>query len=386
MVVGLKNRGHKVTVLTSLPNYPKGALFKDFKLQPKKYSDFNGVEVFRVPTILRGNNKVKLVLNYLSFALSASTIGVYKLRKYNFDIIFVFEPSPITVGLPAIMFKKIKKVPIIFWVLDLWPDTLQAIGVVKSELIIKLIGSLVSFIYNQCDLILGQSKSFLPHIKKYTKHDSIAYFPSWAELEFSKINDENFYKKKSKFNIVFTGNIGEAQDFPAILDAIELLKVNPNVHWIFVGDGRLLPWVESEILTRELSSYVTIEGQHPIEKMQDFFAQADALLLSLKDEPIFSMTIPGKLQAYLSSGKPILAMLNGEGAKIIEESGCGLTSRAGDSAALVRSVSALIKMNAKDRKEMGLKGLKFSKDQFNRDSLIDKLELLMINQSKSNKY
>ena len=372
-------------MLTSLPNYPKGTLFKDFKIQPKKYSDFNGVEVFRVPTILRGNNKFKLVLNYLSFALSASIIGVYKLRNYNFDIIFVFEPSPITVGLPAIMLKKIKKVPIIFWVLDLWPDTLQAIGVVKSELIIKLIGSLVSIIYNQCDLILGQSKSFLPHIKKYTKHDSIAYFPSWAELEFSKINDENFYKKKSKFNIVFTGNIGEAQDFPAILDAIELLKVDPNIHWIFVGDGRLLGWVRSEILARELSSYVTIEGQHPIEKMQDFFAQADALLLSLKNEPIFSMTIPGKLQAYLSSGKPILAMLNGEGAKIIEESGCGFTSRAGDSAALVRSVNALIKMKAKDRKEMGLKGLKFSKDQFNRDSLIDKLELLMISQSKSNK-
>ena len=225
-------------MLTSLPNYPKGTLFKDFKLQPEKYSDFNGVEVFRVPIILRGNNKVKLVLNYLSFALSASTIGVYKLRKYNFDIIFVFEPSPITVGLPAIIFKKIKKVPIIFWVLDLWPDTLQAIGVVKSELIIKLIGSLVSFIYNQCDLILGQSKSFLPHIKKYTKHDGIAYFPSWAELEFSKINDENFYKKKSKFNIVFTGNIGEAQDFPSILEAARLLRHDQEIQWVVLGRGR----------------------------------------------------------------------------------------------------------------------------------------------------
>jgi hypothetical protein len=167
-----------------------------------------------VPTILRGNNKVKLVLNYLSFALSASIIGVYKLRKYNFDIIFVFEPSPITVGLPAIMFKKIKKVPIIFWVLDLWPDTLQALGIIKSEKIIKLIGSLVSFIYNHCDLILGQSKSFLPHIKKYTKHNSIEYFPSWAEQEFShsslQVVDE-LSGNEGVFKILFAGNIGKVQ-------------------------------------------------------------------------------------------------------------------------------------------------------------------------------
>ena len=382
MVVGLKNRGHKVTVLTALPNYPSGSLFSDFKLQPDKYSDFNGVEICRVPIILRGNNKVKLVLNYLSFALSASIIGAFKLRKYNFDIIFVFEPSPITVGLPAIVFKKIKKIPIIFWVLDLWPDTLQAIGIIKSEKIIKLIGGLVSFIYNHCDLILGQSKSFLPHIKKYTKHNSIEYFPSWAESALSKKNNDNFYKKKSTFNIVFTGNIGEAQDFPSILDAIELLKVDTNVHWTVVGDGRLLSWLKSEIITRELTSYVSIKGYHPIDKMPDFFADADALLVCLKDEPVFSMTIPGKLQAYLCSGKPILAMLNGEGAKIIEDSGCGFSSRSGDSVALVNSIYKLKKMNIKDREKMGLRGLKLSKEEFNRDSLIDRLELLMIIHSK----
>jgi len=386
LVIGLKTRGHRVTVLTSLPNYPNGTLFNDFKLYPDKYSNFKGIEVFRVPIILRGNNKFKLVLNYLSFALSASINGVYKLRNRNFDIIFVFEPSPITVGLPAILLKRIKKAPIIFWALDLWPDTLEAIGVIKSKKIIKLIGSLVSFIYNKCDLILGQSKSFLPHIKKYTNHNNIEYFPGWAELEFSESNDDRVNEEKSKFNIVFTGNIGEAQDFPAILDAVELLKVDPKVHWTFVGDGRLLPWVKSEILARKLNSYVTIEGHHPIEKMPAFFVQADALLVSLKDEPIFSMTIPGKLQAYLSSGKPILAMLNGEGAKIIEESGCGFASKAGDSVALVNSIGMLIQMDTKDRQEMGLKGLKFSKEQFNRESLIDKLERLMITHSKINKY
>ena len=144
--------------------------------------------------------------------------------------------------------------------------------------------------------------------------------------------------------------------------------------------------VKSEILARKLNSYVTIEGHHPIEKMPAFFVQADALLVSLKDEPIFSMTIPGKLQAYLSSGKPILAMLNGEGAKIIEESGCGFASKAGDSVALVNSIGMLIQMDTKDRQEMGLKGLKFSKEQFNRESLIDKLERLMITHSKINKY
>lgn len=344
--------------------------------------DFNGSKVFRVPIVLRGNSKIKLILNYITFALSASIFGFYKLRKNNFDVIFVYEPSPITVGLPAIVFKKLKKTPIIFWTLDLWPDSLKAIGIIKSKFLLKFVGLVVSFIYNNCDLILGQSKSFLPYIKNYSNHNNIKYFPSWSEIPCSNHKELKFSGNNSKFKVVFTGNIGKAQDFPAIIDTIELLKQNLNIHWIFVGDGVLLSWVKNEIHKRELTSCVTFEGHHPVEKMPDFFADADALLVSLKDEYIFSMTIPGKLQSYLGSGKPILGMLNGEGAKIIHDSRCGFAVNAGDSFSLATSIQKLIKMNQNERNEMGLKGLKFYQEHFDRKMLIDKLELLLINCSK----
>ena len=334
---------------------------------------------------LRGKSKIQLVLNYITFALSSSIFGFYKLSKNNFDIIFVYEPSPITVGLPAIVFKKIKKVPIIFWTLDLWPDSLQAIGIIKSKFLLKLVGYIVSFIYKRCDLILGQSKSFLPYIKRYSKHNNIQYFPSWSEIQNKKGHNLTFHKSKSKFNIVFTGNIGEAQDFPSVLNAIELLKFEKSIHWTFVGDGRLLEWVKNEISLRNLSTLVSFEGSYPVEKMPDYYDKADALLVSLKNEPIFSMTIPGKLQAYLISGKPILGMLNGEGAKIIKDSGCGYVSNSGDSTSLVESIQKLMRMKISDRKTMGLNGLKFSIKHFDRESLINKLESLMIDYSKINK-
>jgi len=379
LVSGLENRGHKVTVLTGLPNYPSGLLDIDFIKNPSKYRKYNNVDIIRVPIILRGSNKIKLLLNYVSFALSASTIGVYKLRKLNFDLIFVFEPSPITVGLPAILLRKIKKVPVIFWALDLWPDTLNAIGIVKSKFILNLIGGLVSFIYNRCDLILGQSKSFLPHIQKYSNHSNIKYFPGWAESVFSDIKDENSlpHNKKS-FDIIFTGNIGDAQDFPSVLNAIELLKADSNIHWTIVGNGRLLSWLENEIVIRNLIGSVTLAGRHPINKMPYFFNKADVLLVSLLDEPIFSMTIPGKLQAYLTSGKPILGMLNGEGSNIINESGCGYVSNAGDSKSLANNVSKIKKMTIEERQTMGALGLKYSKTVFDRNKSIDALEGWMI--------
>jgi glycosyltransferase involved in cell wall biosynthesis len=170
-------------------------------------------------------------------------------------------------------------------------------------------------------LILGQSKSFLPHIREMSKNSRVEYFPSWADALFQQMRIKPISSMVSveQFNIMFAGNVGEAQDFPAVLQAVELLKNNTVIHWTIVGDGRMSDWLENEIVQRGLQCSIKLAGRHPIEKMPEFFQQADALLVSLKNEPIFAMTIPGKLQAYLMSGKPILAMLNGEGANIVPE-------------------------------------------------------------------
>ena len=287
----------------------------------------------------------------------------------------MFGPSPITVGLPAILFRRIYKLPLIFWTLDLWPDSLKSVEAIRSKTIIFFVGWLVSFIYQRCDLILGQSKSFLPQLKKYSGHNRVKYFPGWAEEIFHK--KPNFIAEKKidteKIDIMFAGNISNAQDFPAILESIKILKNDNQIKWLFVGDGRLLNWFKDEIQKNNLSSSVSFLGSYPIERMPEFFSKADALLITLKNEPIFAMTIPGKLQSYLMSGKPILAMLNGEGADLIRNFGCGLACNAGDSKSLANLVLKLKNMPPKERNIMGEKGLDLSFNEFNREMLLNKI-------------
>jgi glycosyltransferase involved in cell wall biosynthesis len=378
LVAELVRRGHHVTVLTGLPNYPEGRIFQQFRDAPTRYSHYEGAEVIRVPLITRGQVDLRLMLNYLTFAVSASAVGLWKLRGRQFDAIFAYEPSPITVGLPAAVMRAVKRAPLVFWVLDLWPETLQAIGVVRSPAILYAVGKLVAFIYKRCDLILAQSRSFIPQIQKYAGNNArVRYFPSWAESVFDMqhaVPSAEVPLKSGSFNVMFAGNIGDAQDFPAILAAAESLKSHAHIRWLIVGDGRMARWVADEIKRRNLQGRVLMLGRHPVERMPSFFKHANALLLSLKDEPIYSMTIPGKLQSYLAAGIPVVAMLNGESAEVVKSSGSGLTCAAGDHAGLAAAILTLAEMTDDERETMGRNGLDVSVREFDRGTLIDRLE------------
>lgn len=378
LVAELVRRGHQVTVLTGLPNYPDGKIFQQFRDAPNRYSQYEGAEVIRVPLVPRGQGGLRLMLNYLTFAVSASVVGLWKFRGRQFDAIFAYEPSPITVGLPAAVMRAVKRAPLAFWVLDLWPETLQALGIVRSRALLHAVGKLVAFIYRRCDLILAQSKSFMPQIQKYAGDSSrVVYFPSWAESFFDMqraVPADEVPLKPGSFNVMFAGNIGDAQDFPSILSAAESLKSHAHIRWLIVGDGRMASWVEAEIKRRNLQNCVLMLGRHPVERMPSFFKHANALLVSLKDEPIFSMTIPGKLQSYLAAGIPVMAMLNGEGAKVVKSSCSGLTCAAGDHAGLAAAVLKLSRMSNEERETMGRNGLAVSVREFDRDTLIDQLE------------
>ena len=378
LVFELVRRGHDVTVLTGIPNYPDGLVFSEYLNDPDKFTDFEGSDVLRVPMMARGRGGLSLLLNYLTFAVSATIVGAWKLRGRKYDAIFAYEPSPITVGLPAVVMRFLKRAPLAFWVQDLWPETLQAVGIIKSPVFISLVGKFVEFIYKRCDLILAQSKSFIPQIRKYAPPDSLVlYFPNWCDTvsnsEKSRPAPE-VPTKHGSLNIMFAGNIGDAQDCPSILSAAQILKGNSIVQWLIVGDGRMANWVAYEVKRRKLQEEVKLLGRFPYERMPSFFHHADALLVSLKDEPIYSMTIPSKLQAYLATGIPIIAMLNGEGSDIVRESGAGLTCRAGDYKALAAAVVQLSKMTAEERGEMGRKGLLQSEREFNCETLVSRLE------------
>lgn len=376
-MTALSDRGHEVTILTGYPNYPSGNVLPEFRRNPSAYDKFGAANIVRVPLLPRGNGALRLFLNYLSFTLSASLLGTWRLRGLAFDVIFVFEPSPITVGLPAVLLRRLKRVPLAFWVLDLWPETLEAIGVVRSSAILKLVGGLVSYIYNRCDLVLTQSRSFIPQVRKYCRGDiRVEYFPSWSDSVFdfsSVVTASEVPAEEDFFNVMFAGNMGDAQDFPAILDAAEILKDEKKIRWLVVGDGRAAEWVRSEVAKRRLGERVLLLGRYPVDRMPSFFKHADALLVSLKDTPIFSMTIPGKLQSYLASGIPVLAMLNGEGAELVKGSGAGLSCPAGDGKALATAVLELAGMPADARAEMGARGLAVSRTEFDRETLISRL-------------
>jgi colanic acid biosynthesis glycosyl transferase WcaI len=377
LVAELVKRGHEVTVLTGQPNYPSGSLDPAYAKNRQEFSHYEGADVIRVPHVLRGTRGLQLMMNYFTFALSASVIGAIKLRGKKFDAVFAFEPSPITIGIPAIVLKWIKRAPMAIWILDLWPHTLQAVGAVRAPFVLKCVDLLVRAIYRFCDKILAQSKSFIDVIESQgVERSRIVYFPSWAEESepVSAVTPAGEVPLRADlFDIVFTGNIGEAQGFEYVVEAAELLRDEP-VRWIIVGDGRRSAYLEEEVARRGLGEKILLPGRFPLERMPSFMAHADALLVCLRDEPVFAFTIPGKVQSYLSAGKPVLAMLNGEGADVIREAEAGLAVSAGDAAGLANAVRQLLATDDEGRAKMGAAGLAFSKANFDRNSLITQLE------------
>lgn len=378
LVSELSARGHEITVLTGKPNYPAGEVFPEFAMTPERFSSYAGAKVLRVPMFARGRGKLRLLLNYVSFALSASIFGAIRVAHTQFDAIFVFEPSPITVGLPAVLLRALRGWPVVFWVLDQWPESLAAVGVVRSERLLNIVGTLVRFIYKRCDLLLSPSHLLIPRIASYCGGGQrIEYFPNWAESTYDEIADERapeVHEADGSFTVMFAGNVGEAQDFPAILDAAERVKDRRDIRWIIVGDGRMAGWVRDEVERRELSDSVLLLGRFPADRMPSFFRHADALLVSLKSDPIFAMTAPGKIQSYLAFGRPVLAMLDGEGAALITDAHAGLAAPAGDSSTLAENVLLMAGLSKEERAAMGSRGIEYARREFSRLGLVTNVE------------
>jgi glycosyltransferase involved in cell wall biosynthesis len=380
LVAELVARGHQVTVLTGVPNYPEGKVFEEYRREPGRFASYAGARIVRVPLRPRGQGSLRLVLNYASFVFWASLLGPWRLRGLRFDAIFFSETSPITSVLPALLLRRLKRAPLLLWVLDLWPETLSAVGVVRSPALLRLVGRLVSFIYRRCDLILAQSRAFYPNIVHWSGQPSkVRYFPSWTEAVFevgleSVALASELEPFRHTFNIMFAGNIGDAQDFPAILDAAELLRARPNFRWLVVGTGRAAARVHHEIVRRGLTQCVVMLGRHSLERMPSFAKGASVLLVTLKADPVFSLTIPGKVQNYLATGIPLAGMLDGEGARVIEESGAGFACRAGDGKALANLVAKLADLDEAERAAMGVHGRAYARQEFNRSCLMKRLE------------
>lgn len=380
IVFDFVKRGHKVTVLTGKPNYPKGEFYPGYNFFNRRKEVINGATIVRTTLFPRGNGRgISMILNYLSFVFFSYFTCFFRLRD-KYDLIFVQQLSPVTMALPGLWMKKRQKIPLYLWVLDLWPESLIANSNIKGGLIIRIIEKLVRKIYNASDIILISSKYFKNTIlsKCADKSKKIVYFPNWAEDVFTnpaQIN-KDLPTLPPGFNILFAGNVGDSQDFESILKAAELTAELP-INWIIVGHGRAVDWIQSQIETLNLSS-VYMLGAFPLETMPAFFRVADAMLVSLKDIPIFSLTVPAKVQAYLASGKIILGMLNGEGNKLINESGAGIAVNASDYSQLAKAAQQLLEISALEKQRIEANSLNYYNENFSKEKLFKQLEELFL--------
>ena len=387
LVLGFKQRGHEVEVLTGMPNYPAGRFFPGYSIFSPSEERFEGIRIMRVPLLPRGSSRNwRLAANYVSFVVSAGLLGPLRCRG-RYDAIFVYEPSPVTVALPAILLKALKGTPLLFWVQDLWPESLSTTGAVKSPRVLRWVRRLVDFVYRRCDLVLVSSRGFTGHVlASGIGRDRVEYFPNWAENLYRPVAQppssvEN--EMPPGFRIVFAGNIGAAQSFETILAAAERTRSQRDLHWVILGEGNMRRWVNDEIHRCGLTEQVHLLGQRPVDTMPSYFAAADALLVTLRGDPVFSLTVPTKIQSYLACGRPIIAAIDGEGASIVAESGAGLTCPAEDAEGLTAAALALYRMPAEQRRTMGRMGRAYFEANFEREMLLERLEGWMHNLCES---
>ena len=375
----LQRRGHDVTVLTAIPNYPKGKYFDGYGVFKRRTEVVDGVKIIRGFVVPRGKGgKILLSLNYLSYLFSSCIIALYLALRYRYDAVFVHEVSPVTIGVAATLVKRIQRIPMYFWVLDLWPESLTAAIGLRNRYILGFFSKMVQWFYRNSDKILISSKGFASSIcEKGDFADKIVYFPNWVDGALTVKSDVPTPEVPAGFVAMFTGNIGESQDFGTVLDAAERLKSRKDIHFVIVGDGRAKEWLEKQIVESELSQTVHCVGSYPLAAMPATFAKADVLFAALKDEAIFAITVPAKIQAYMSSGKPIVTMINGEAKLLIEEVGCGIAVEAGDGEAFAEAIAKIADMTQAEREKIGENGRSFAARNFDFATQMTLLEEIM---------
>ena len=371
----LAKNNFNVTVLTGIPDYPQGRFYEGYGLFKKRKEIVQGVKVIRIPLIPRGKDSLfMLSLNYISYAFCLTIRSFFIALFHKFDSILVHHTSPVFLGVPAVMIKKMQKIKLYFWNLDIWPESVTETTGLKLTLIVKLLNKIVGFIYQNSNKVLISSHAFKQSVmSRGIDEKDIIYFPNWAEDVFMKkevtdIELSSYGIDQSALKIMYAGNIGEAQDPENILKAIELVSGSEYpVNWLFVGEGRKIELMKRYVDKMNLKQQVYFLGQHPVEKMPSFFQAADVMFLSLKNKKIFTYTAPAKLQAYMASSKPVLAMISGEGADIIRNAVCGLVSEAGDYQALFENTLKFAQMSGIERESMGKNGHDYYKKYFSKE-------------------
>ena len=351
----LVRKGHEVSVLAGIPNYPEGKIYADYRHSKKRREIIEGVTIYRTYTIPRKKSVVYRLLNYFSFAIS-STIGVL-LGKYktkdgsNFDCVFVNQLSPVMMAWAGMVYKNKYKKLLFLYCMDVWPDSLTVGGVKQDGLIFKLFKFISKQVYRASDYIFVTSPSFKNYFVKQFDilEQKITYLPQYAEDLF--IPDESKVNKES-VDLTFAGNIGKAQNLETILKAASLIEKNADlpkkIHFHFVGDGT--------------------------EEMPTFYKKSDAMLVSLIGNSIVSRTIPGKVQSYMAAGKPIIGAISGDTKTILEDAKCGFVSPEQDVEQLAQNICEFSMLSTEEQRELGKQARCYYEKHFSKEQFMTQLE------------
>ena len=330
----LANEGHEVTVLTGYPNYPEGYIYPEYKDKKIKRETINGVEVIRVNMSERKTGSARLFLNYVTFALSAG-FKTFSLPK-DYDVVYVFQTSPVTQILPAWLYKVRCKKPVAVNCQDIWPDVVKVRGLKEGTLIFSLVKAASAWLYKRADKIVNTSPGFANYLNTVCKVDNnkMMCLPSFAEdfyLDFG-----NRASNDGRVHLLFAGNIGQAQNLDVVVGAVARLTEDNRKQLMIdiLGDGSYLEELKGLVEQNGLTDCFTFHGRKPATELRDYYELADGYLLTLEGNSPLSLTIPAKLQGYMGAGKPILAAINGGAADVIADSDCGRRVAAGDAEGL----------------------------------------------------
>ncbi|WP_075255621.1 glycosyltransferase family 4 protein [Herbaspirillum camelliae] len=372
----LVQHGIDVDVLTGKPNYPEGKIYEGYKAGGCVRESWQGANIFRVPLFPRGfRSAMRLALNYLSFIFSAAIAGTWQLRRIKSDVIFVYAPSPLLQALPALLIGWFKRIPVVLYVQDLWPESLEATGYVRNRLAIRMVEWVVKLIYRRSDLILVSSRPFKDSIQRFSPSAEIVYYPNSVDASFCDPQSglkPDVPALDEGFCVIFAGNVGAAQAVHVIVDAAQRLKQHRDIRLVVLGSGSELEWMRTQIEERELDN-LFLAGRFPVQAMPNLLSRADALLVTLADRKIFAQTVPNKIQAYMAVGRPIIASMNGEGARIVQEANAGIAVAAEDGAAMADAVLRLHAMSQADRDQLGENGKQYYRQNFDHEQLVDDL-------------
>lgn len=372
--------GHEVHVVCGVPNYPDGVFYQGYGWFKKRHEVVNGVKVIHLPIIPRGNNKIMLMLNYFSYLIVGWVYMLFHALFHKYDRVFVQQLSPVMMSAPGVLYKKLRRVPLYTWVLDLWPESLTAAGSINNKYVLAFFKHYVKSEYKHSDKILISSRSFEKSILEYGDYkDKIVYYPQWSDASPNdNVNkNDNLPELPEGFKLMFAGAVGEAHGFECTMEAARLTKEHKEIKWVIVGDGRKLEWVREYVKEYGLEETVYTLGRFPAETMSWFFNQADVMLVTLSDDPLFRLYSPAKISSYMAAGKPIVAVLNGEGAEVIKDADCGWTLAAGDAEGFAKLAVKLSQMDKRVMEEKGANALRYYNEHFVKEKCLNDLDVIM---------